>query len=181
MRERLLYSLRHPAAKSGLVAVAVAAGMLVLALAFWWPAQRAHDALAASLAEARHALVTARQADTVARLHTQHLQAVPQLEAKLAAAADQTRVVDALGGLARRHGLRILNQSYAERRDGAGLAIDLAVEGSYASARNFLHGVATLPVWIEVHEVHLDRGADAATVKGRLRLASVRARTGASR
>jgi len=181
MRERLFYSLRHPAVKSGVVAVGVAAAVLVFALAFRWPAQRAHQTLEASLSEARHALVTARQAETMAALHAGHLQTVPQLEAKLAAAGDQTRVVNALGELARRHGLRIQNQSYAERRDGAGLAIDLVVEGSYASARNFLHGVAALPVWIEVHEVHLDRGSDAGSVKGRFRLVSVRARTGASR
>ena len=171
------YSLRHPLVRAGGVACVVAAAALAAAAGFWWPAQRADRELTERLAAERAALVEARQAGELAAIYARNLHAVPQLEAKLAAAVDQTQIVDGLGRLAREHGLRILDQSYAERRDkanGGGLVVELAVEGPYGSVRNFLHGLSTLPVWIEVDEVQLDRSGDAGTVKGRLRLVSFR-------
>lgn len=171
------YSLRHPLVRAGGVACLVAAALLAVATGFWWPAQRASLALTERLAAERAALVEARQAGELAGIYARNLHAVPQLEAKLAAAVDQTRIVDGLARLGREHGLRILDQSYAERRDkanGGGLVVELAVEGPYGSVRNFLHGLSTLPVWIEADEVQLDRSGDAGTVKGRLRLVSFR-------
>lgn len=177
LQSRIGYSLRHRAVKAGVVACLIAGAGVALAAAVWWPADRANAALTERLAEQRRALVEGKQAGEAARLHARNLQAVPQLEAKLDAAVDQTEIVDGLGRLARRHGLRIVNQSYAERRDqgrGAGLVVELAVEGPYGAARNFLHGIAGLPVWIEVNEVQLDRAGDGGAVKGRLRLTSFR-------
>lgn len=173
---RIGYSLRHPLVKAGGAACLVAAAALAVAAGFWWPAQRANLELAERLAAERRALLEARQAGELAQVHARNLRAVPQLEAKLAAAVDQTQVVEGLGRLARAHGIRILNQSYAERRSQAsgGLVIELAIEGPYGAVRNFLHGLSTLPVWIELHEVQLDRSGDAGRVKGRLRMVSFR-------
>lgn len=169
--------LRHPAVQAGWIACLVALAIAVLAAAWWWPAHRASAALEQQVDAARRALVDARRAHEVAARHAHHLQVVPQLEARLAAAADQTLIVESLGRLARQHGLRIVSQHYAARTDpatGEGLVIELGVEGPYRAARGFLHGVAALPVWIDVHEVQLDRGADAGSVRGRLRMASFR-------
>jgi Tfp pilus assembly protein PilO len=177
MQSQIGYSLRHRAVRAGVVACLLAAIGLAVAAIVWWPAERANAALTERLADERRALIEGKQAGEAARVHARNLQVVPALEAKLDAAVDQTEIVDGLGRLARRHGLRIVNQSYAERRDqgrGAGLVVELAVEGRYGAVRNFLHGIAGLPVWIEVNEVQLDRAGDSGAVKGRLRLTSFR-------
>lgn len=171
-RSRLGYVMRHRLVKAGVVACLAAAMALAVAAGYWWPAQRADTELAERLTAERRALVEMRQAGESARNHARNLRDVPLLEAKLAAAGDQTQIVDGLARLARAHRIRIVNQSYAERRDNTGLVVDLAVEGAYGSVRNFIHGLATLPVWIELHEAQLDRGGDAAGVKSQLRLVS---------
>lgn len=175
---RISYSFGHPLVKAGGVACLAAAALLVVAVFVWWPAHRADIELTERLASERRALFDARQAGEVARLYARNLRDVPLLEKKLAAAVDQTQIVDGLGRLARMHGARIVNQSYAERRGQAngGLVVELAVEGSYASVRNFIHGLSTLPVWIELHEAQLDRSGGAGGVKGRLRMVSFRGR-----
>lgn len=174
-KSRIGYSFAHPLVKAGLVTCLVGALLLAAAVLVWWPAQRSNLELTERLAAERRALVEARQAGELASIYARNLQAVPQLEKKLAAAVDQTQIVDGLGRLAREHGIRVLNQNYAERRGKAdGLVVELAVEGSYVSVRNFIHGLSTLPVWIELHEVQLDRSGDAGVVKGRLRMVSFR-------
>lgn len=172
---RLLgYGLRHPFVKAGSVASLVAAAVLAVAAGSWWPVQRADAALAERLTAERRALVEARQAGEAARNHARNLRDVPLLEAKLAAAADQTRIVDGLARLARAHQVRIVDQGYAARRDKSGLVVELAVEGAYGSVRNFVRGLGTLPLWIEVQEAQLDRSDGTGGVKGRLRLVSFR-------
>lgn len=170
------YGLGHPLVRAGGVACLVAAAVLAAATLVWWPAQRSSVALTERLAAERRALVEARQAGELASIYARNLHEVPRLERKLEAAVDQTQIVDGLGRLAREHGIRILNQNYSERRGKAngGLVVELAVEGPYGAVRNFLHGLATLPVWVEVHEVQLDRSGDAGGVKGRLRMVSFR-------
>lgn len=118
----------------------------------------------------------------MARIHARNVREVPQLERKLEAAADQTKIVDALARLGREHGIGLLNQTYAERAkaNGGGLVVELAVQGSYEAVRNFLLGLSALPIWIEVHEVQLDRVGDAGEVKGKLRLVSFRRFDGAT-
>ncbi len=175
---RIGYTLGHPHVKEGAVACLVGAAALAAAALAWWPAHRADTALADRLVAERHALVEARQAGELVRLYARSLHDVPQLERKLTAAVDQTQIVDGLGRLARTHSIRIVNQSYSERRGQAngGLVVELAVEGPYGSVRNFIHGLSTLPVWIELHEAQLDRSGDAGGVKGRLRMVSFRGR-----
>lgn len=173
-QSRLGYSLRHPLVKAGGVACLAAAVAVAIAAGSWWPVQRTGAVLAERLAAERRALVEARQAGEAARNHARNLRDVPLLEAKLAAAADQTQIVDGLARLAHTHGVRIVDQGYAARRDGSGLLVELAVEGAYGSIRNFVHGLAALPVWIEVQEAQLDRSGEAGDVKGRLRLVSYR-------
>lgn len=171
------YSLGHPLVKAGLVTCLVGAALLAAAMIVWWPAHRSSLELTERLAAERRALVEARQAGELASTYARSLRDVPQLERKLEAAVDQTQIVDGLGRLAREYGIRILNQSYTERRDkanGVGLVVELAVEGPYGAVRNFLYGLSTLPIWIEVHEVQLDRTGDAGAVKGRLRMVTFR-------
>lgn len=173
---RIGYSFGHPLVRAGVAACLAAAAALASATLVWWPAHRSDRELTEKLAAERRALVEARQAGELAQLYTRNLRDVPQLEKKLAAAVDQTQIVDGLGRLALTHGIRIVNQNYAERRGQAngGLVVELVVEGPYGAVRNFIHGLSALPVWVELHEVQLDRAGDGDSVKGRLRMVSFR-------
>lgn len=172
------YAMKNPLARAGGLACLAAALALAAAGGYRWPAQRANLELADRVAAGRRALVEARQAEELAKVYAQDLRDVPLLERKLETAVDQTRIIDGLGRLAREHGLRIVNQSYSERAGGhAGeLVVELAVEGSYGAIRNFLHGLARLPVWLEAQEAQLAKTDEAGVVRGRLRLINYRLR-----
>lgn len=176
------YSFRHSSVRLGVATSVIVATVLAAAALDWWPVHRSVGELSARLSAERHALVEAQQAGELARLYARNLRGVPQLERKLEAAVDQTEIVAALTRLGREHGIALLSQTYAERAkaNGDGLAIELAVQGSYESVRNFLHGLSALPVWIEVHEVQLDRMGDSGEVKGQLRMLSFRRVAGAT-
>lgn len=170
--------------RAGGMTCLLAAIALVMAAGYWWPVQSTNLELADRLAQGRRALVEARQAEELARIYARNLQDVPRLEQKLEAAVDQTLIIDGLARLAREHGLRIVNQSYFERGGRLAsdeLVVELGIEGPYAAIRNFLHGLARLPVWLEVQEVRLANTDDAGIVKGRLRLTNYRLRNGAAK
>ncbi len=178
------YAMKSPLVRAGGLACLAAALALVVAGGYWWPAQRANLELAEQVAAGRRALVEARQAEELAEVYAQDLRDVPLLERKLETAVDQTRIIEGLGHLAREHGLRIVNQSYSERAGsptGDELVVELAVEGTYAAVRNFLHGLARLPVWLEAQEVLLAKSDETGVVKGRLRLINYRLRDGVAR
>lgn len=173
------YSLRHPLVRLGVLSSLIAGGAMVAAAAMWWPAYGVHVDLTEQLAAGQRGLVDARQAGELAKAYAKALHDVPRLEQKLETAINQTQLVDGLGYLAREQGILILNQTYAERggeSGGGDLVVELAVEGPYEAIRNFLHGLQTLPIWVEVQEVQLAQTDDEAVVKGKLRMISFRRR-----
>lgn len=173
------YSLRHPFVRLGVLSSLIAGGAMVAAAAMWWPAYRVHVDLTEQLAAGQRGLVDARQAGELAKAYAKALHDVPRLEQKLETAINQTQLVDGLGYLAREQGILILHQTYAERSGESGggdLVVELAVEGPYEAIRNFLHGLQTLPIWVEVQEVQLAQTDDEAVVKGKLRMISFRRR-----
>lgn len=173
------YSLRHPLVRLGVLSSLIAGGAMVAAAAMWWPAYGVHVDLTDQLAAGQRGLVDARQAGELAKAYAKALHDVPRLEQKLETAINQTQLVDGLGYLAREQGILILHQTYAERSGESGggdLVVELAVEGPYEAIRNFLHGLQTLPIWVEVQEVQLAQTDDEAVVKGKLRMISFRRR-----
>lgn len=174
----LRYSARHPAARSGLCAVAAAAVLALAAAGAWWPAQREQAALEESIAAKRRSVVQARQADELARAYAQARGAVAVLEKKLQHGATQAQLVENFARLARRHGVRILAETYDEGRGTAGaqpaLSAELTVQGSYPALREFLRELSGLPTWSEVHEVRLETVQGSGTQKGRIRIVTYR-------
>jgi hypothetical protein len=180
----LRYGARHPWARGGLWACAATLAALCAALAAWWPEERAHAQLEDAVSAKRRMLVEGRRAEELARAYEEAKVRVGTLEAKLQHAATQAQLVQSFARLARRHGVRIVGETYEEGR-GAGrqLGAELVLQASYPSLREFIAELATLPTWSEVHEVRIENAQGAAQQKARVRIVtyrqSVEARKGA--
>ena len=174
----LRYSARHPWARSGLWAVTAAAVLVLAAAGAWWPAQREHAALDEAIAAKRRGVIQARQSEELARAYAQARGAVEVLEKKLQHGATQAQLVENFARLARKHGVRIVAETYDEGRGAAGaqpaLSAELTVQGSYPALREFLRELSALPTWSEVHEVRLETVQGTATQKGRIRIVTYR-------
>lgn len=175
---RLRYSARHPWARSGLWACAVAALLAVAAAVAWWPAERSRAALEERIAAKRASLVQAQQSGELARAYAQAREGVALLEKKLEHAATQAQLVENVARLARRHGVRIVSETYDENAAAAGrnsaLIVELSVQGSYPSLRDFLRGLGALPTWSEIQEVRLETVHGAPFQRGRIRIVTYR-------
>ena len=171
----LRYCLRHPWARSGLAAFALAGVFLVGVAALWWPAQREEQALEREIAAKRRALARAQQSEELARVFERTQKEVVLLEGKLRHGATQAQLVQGFARLARRHGVRIVGETYEEGR-GAGrqLGAELILQASYPSLREFIAELATLPTWSEVHEVRIENAQGAALQKARVRIVTYR-------
>lgn len=173
----LLYAARHPVARAGLWAVLAAMVLVVLALAWWWPAQRAEQGLNNDITAKRRALVQMQQADELLRRYETARKAVPLLEKKLEQSISQAQLVESLARLARQRGVRVISETYDEGRSTGGQALllaELTVQGSYTMLRDFLRDLPGLPMWTEVQEVRLEGARGAAQIKGRIRIATWR-------
>lgn len=174
----IAYTAKSPLVRAGLLACLVAGIAFVAALLNWWPAHETNHELAEDVVKARGALEASRQGEELARAYARSSRDVPILEEKLKAAVNQAQMIEELGALANANGLRIAHQAYFQRRRDSGdeLLVELAIEGPYLGVRDFVYGVAQLPVWLQVEDIQLANGDDADRVKGRLRLINVRLR-----
>jgi len=173
----LRYSARHPWARAGLWTCAVAAVLMLVAVAVWWPERHDRAALEDAIAGKRRELVQARQADELLRTYAQARKEVALLEKKLEHAATQSQLVENFARLARKHGVKIVSETYEEGRAAGAqpmLNAELSVQGGYRALRDFLQDVSTLPTWSEVQEVRLESVQGAATQKGRIRVMTYR-------
>lgn len=173
----LRYAARHPAARAGLWAGLMTTVLVVVAMVWWWPAQRAGQALSNEIATRQRALVQMQQADELLRRYEMARKAVPLLEKKLEQSISQAQLVESLARLARQRGVRVLSETYDEGRSAGGqalLLVELTVQGSYPMLRDFLRDLPGLPMWTEVQEVRLEGVRGAAQIKGRIRIATWR-------
>lgn len=170
------YSLKHPAARIGSAVGICAAVALIIAVFLWWPAHRVHQQLTEQIVAAQHGLQSAQQTQELVQVYAEALHDVPLMEQKMKTAINQTQIVDGLDRLARQSSILIVDQSYTERhgQSKGDLAIELAVEGQYEALRNFLHGLQSLPIWIELQEVQLAQTGKNNLIKGKLRIISFR-------
>jgi len=172
----LRYGARHPWARAGSWVCAVAAALALVALAVWWPAQRDRSALEDKISSARRALVQAQQADELLSAYARASKDAALLEKKLEHAATQAQLVESFAQLARRHGVRILTETYEEGRGPQpALGSELAVQAAYPALRDFLRDLSALPTWSEVQEVRLESVQGSAPQKGRIRIITYRA------
>jgi Tfp pilus assembly protein PilO len=167
----LRYSARHPWARAG----AWACGCALVAFAAWWPEQREQAALEEAIVSQRRTLVDARRTEELARAYLQARKEIAALDRKLGHAATQAQLVQDFARLARRHGVRIVSETYEEGRGvQPTLSAELAVQGAYPALRDFVAGLAGLPTWSEVHEVRIESARGAKLQKGRVRIVTYR-------
>ena len=173
----LRYCLRHRWARSGLIAAAIGIAALTGVTALWWPAHSEQNALEQQISAKRRALARAQQSDELARVYQRAQKDVASLEGKLRHGATQAQLVQSFARLARKHGVRIVSETYEEGRNAAAqatLSAELAVQAPYPALRDFLREVATLPTWSEVHEARIESAQDKALQKGRIRIVTYR-------
>jgi Tfp pilus assembly protein PilO len=174
----LRYSLRHPWTRAGAWAFGAALLAAGAALGAWWPQERAHRALEEEIVAQRRALAQAKRVDELARAYVQARQEVAILDRKLAEAATQAQLVQSFARLARKHGVKIVAESYEEGRGALpALAADLTVQGAYPALREFVADLAGLPTWSEVQELRIESARGTELQKGRVRVLTYRKAT----
>jgi Tfp pilus assembly protein PilO len=178
-RADLRHSARHPWARGGLRACALGAVLLAAAAAAWWPVQRESAALEDEIAAKRSALSQARQAHELSGAYAKAAKEVAVLERKLQHAATQAQLVENFARLARKHGVKIVSETYDEGRGASaqsGLSAELSVQAGYPALRDFLRDLSALPTWSEVQEVRLETATGSAMPmqKGRIRIMTYR-------
>lgn len=171
--------MRHPFVRLGVgVAAAAAVATLTVYLAFWLPAEHAHQALIADIDVKRKGIVTALHAHDVVRAYNQAQKILPSLERKLENAGGQSDLVNHLEKLARKRGVKILSESYEEGKSKgpyAPLHLDIALQGGYPALRAFLRDIPALPAWGEIQELRLERSREGAgQIRAQMRLVTYR-------
>lgn len=173
----LRYSARHAWARTGLWACASTGALMLIVLAVWWPVRHVQTELEDNIAAKRRELVQTQQAGELLAAYTQSLKDVAVLEKKLEYATTQAQLVENFSRLARKHGVKILSETYEEGRNTGvqpTLNAELAVQGGYPALREFLRDLSTLPTWSEVQEVRLESAQGTGMQKGRIRVVTYR-------
>lgn len=179
---RAHYALRSPAARAGIAldVVLLAAALAVLA-AYWWPAARTQQLLQQQLEDTRRAVTTAMQANELLHAYVQATSATEAIERKLQASVEQAQLVQSLAKLARGTGVRIISESYEEGRrqaDYTPLFLQVTLQGRYAGVRRFFNEVPTLPLWVEIQDIRVERMREpAGLLRAQVRLRAVRRHT----
>jgi hypothetical protein len=174
----LAYSARHPWARAGAVVLFLSVTFFGIVAAAWWPLERDTRALEQAVAEKRRALLRARESEALAAAYAQAHKDAAALERKLAHGATQAQLVQSFARLARRHGVKVVSETYEEGRNAAqpALSAELTVQAAYPALREFVRELAALPTWSEVQEVRIENAAGGgATQKGRIRIVTYRA------
>ncbi len=183
--EELRYAHRHRVVRRGLVAVIAALSVwVVAAVALWSPASRELDQLRADIASKRRQMVEQKFREDLAEVAKQAEQDIKDIERKLERDGVQVILVDALGRLAKKHGVRIESESYeAGRAQGKyqPLHHDLALSGSYRGLKSFLIALADLPTYTVVQEAAFSSPSRSSRVKVNLRLTTFQKATGAEK
>lgn len=170
----VLYSLRHPAIKAGIIATLICtAAALVIIVGFWRPVHRETQALADAVEAKRKETVNALYSAEIAKAYAATAKRIDTLENKLNLVNPQAALVSHLGALARKHQIKILAESYEEGKELEGykpLHLELAMQGGYSSVRHFLQDLKTLPTLSSLQEAGLSAQERAGEIKAHLRL-----------
>ncbi len=174
----LRYAARHPWIRAGLASLALLLLGLAVGVGYGWPAYRERQALIGQIETQRRAAVEALHTADVARVYRIAKLATGALEQKLNAATGQADMVKHLERLAVQRRVRIVSQAYEEgktKSEYAPLYLDIGLQANYASLREFLADIHTLPAWVEVQEMNLERSREhPGLIKASLRLLTYR-------
>lgn len=172
------YAARHPAVRAALASLSLLLIMVGIAFGYWWPADREHRSLMAQTDTQRRAAVETLQAADVARAYRTARSATEVLEQKLNTPGGQADLVKSIERIAAKRRVRIVSQAYEEAKakgEYLPLYLDIGLQANYSSLREFLMDLHTLPVWVEVQEMNLERSREhAGSIKAGVRLLTYR-------
>lgn len=174
----ILFSLRHPRVRLGLIGMVFTSLVWVsIGLFYWLPTINALERAQAELHDRRFAIADeefkAKLADASGLASMQ----MAQVEKKLDIAVTQTALVQNMAMLARRNNIKILSESYEEGRPKGGYAPlmqVIIVQAGYAELREFIAGVHQLPSLTLVQEAMLSRSSGSSVLKAQLRIVTYR-------
>lgn len=177
-QEDFHYSLRHPRVRTGmLVSAAAVLVMLLVGMAYWWPAWNAAATLKTQIEQKRRQAVEASYSAQLAQISRRAAQHVAQIEKKLDASGTQVNLVQNLATLARRHNVKILSEAYEEGKAKDGympFVHELTLQGGYAELRQFLFALQELPTFTIVQDAVMSRAGNSAVIKAQLHLHTYR-------
>lgn len=172
------YVLRHPFIRTALIGLAFLLLTTGIAFAYWWPGYRQYQSLVTQIETQRRAAVDALHAADLARAYREAQLAANALEKKLNASGGQADLVKNIEKLVSKHHVKIISQSYEEAKAKGvylPLFLELSLQASYPSLREFLAELRSLPVWVEIQETSFERARDhAGVLKARIRLLTYR-------
>lgn len=178
IRDDFLFSLRHPRVRASIAALIVSAlALLAVAAGYWWPAERAAASIEAKIEDRRREIANADSSARVANASELAARQLAQIEKKLDASVTQAVLVQNLSGLARRHNVRIVSQSYEEGKPKGGYASlvhDLTLQGAYPELRGFIADLQGLPAFTVVQEAVLGRASGTNAIRAQLNMVTYR-------
>lgn len=176
--ENWRYAARHPAVKTALASLSLLLIVAGVAFGYWWPADREYRSLMAQLDTQRRAAVEALQAADMARAYHTARSAADVMEQKLNAPGGQADLVKSIERIAAKRRVRIVSQAYEEAKakgEYLPLYLDIGMQANYSSLREFLADLHTLPVWVEIQEMNLERSREHyGSIKASVRLLTYR-------
>ena len=171
--------LREPSVRRALITCITSMVLaLLVVLAYWMPMQHSKQKMTTQINNLRRVLVSDAEAEQIKNAYTRANRQVVTLHKKLARQSNQSDLVQHIGQLARKHGVRIISETYDKteiKSSYQGLVLNLQIQGRYTSIRNFVFAIPSLPSWTVVQEAQLvsHRGVGK-QVKTSLRLVSYR-------
>lgn len=172
--DNVLHCLRHPAIKAGIIATLVSIALaLAVVIGFWRPVHREAQTLMESIEAKRKETVNALYSAEIARTYADAAKRIDGLERKLNLPSPQAALVTHLSALAKKHQVKILTQSYDAGKELEGykpLYLELGLQGGYASLRQYLQDLKTLPTLSSLQEAALNAQERAGEIKAHLRL-----------
>ena len=169
--ENILYSLRHPLIKTGMVASGVAITLVIVEFfGYWMPVRNDINRLSESVNLERKRIID-----------DAYLRAIKQLsevDKKINSPVGHADLVNNIDNLATHRKLTIITESYDEGKEINGytpLYMELSLQGEYQGMNEFLVDINSLPTWTVVGEGAISRLAGQQDlVKAQLRLITYR-------
>lgn len=180
--DSLRYAFRHPYVRTGAWINIALIVVVIAAAAVRWPIAQQHAELTAAIDAKRKQMVYAMQAGEMMRNYRHAQVAVPRLEQKLQASVRQSDLIDSIGRLARQHDVRVVSQAFEEgkvRGAYSPLHVNITLQGRYTALRDFLDGLSSLLLWLEIQEAGIERAREApGAVRAQLRITALRKAAG---
>lgn len=159
--EDIVYWLRYPIIKMGMIMSAIAVIVaVVVGAGYWWPAYSETQNLAGAIEAKRQQIIEEARAAQIYGAYFNAAKQVVIFEKKINSHIGQADLVSNIDRLAIKQNLRIISEAYDEGKEKNGhmpLYLDLTLQGDYQSLRGFFLDIHTLPTWSFIEEASISR------------------------